>query len=468
MGKQKLKGKSLDKIGYQNNEAKSLAINIMAKHYKHYTTEAQLELLQSIQSEPEKYTEDEHLKPLAYQFIDVVEEEEFSAYQLNEESKSYSIFGKPFIDQMTIKQMDQVMRLPIAQKGALMPDAHVGYGLPIGGVLATENEIIPYGVGLDIGCRMSLSILDMSLELGMRNRHQLKMALKEKTHFGIGTMKDHFEEHEILDDKAFMETDLLRQIHGKATRQIGTSGSGNHFVEFGKVILEENNQLDLPQGEYLGILSHSGSRGMGATIAQYYTQVAMDICRLPKGSQHLAWLDLNTEAGIEYWISMNLAGEYAKACHDVIHRNLMKAIGAKLLKRVENHHNFAWKEKQEDGRELIVHRKGATPAKANELGIIPATMSEPGYIVSGKGNPSAIESASHGAGRKFSRKKAKESFTQSAIKKHLKHKGITLIGGGTDEAPMAYKKIEDVMKSQEENVRIEGTFQPLIVRMNKD
>tara|TARA_Y100000782_G_C10188526_1_gene268549 strand:+ start:8358 stop:9764 length:1407 start_codon:yes stop_codon:yes gene_type:complete len=468
MGKQKLKGKTLKKIGYQSNTARSLAINIMAKHYKHITANEQLELLQAIQATPEKYTDNETLKPIAAQFMEVVEEEHFTAYQLKEESKPYSVFGKPFIDPMAIRQMDQVMRLPIAKNGALMPDAHVGYGLPIGGVLATENEIIPYGVGLDIGCRMSLSIVDIPLAQGLRKKHQLKTALKEKTFFGIGTLKDHFEEHEVLENEAFQQTELLRQLHGKAAKQIGTSGSGNHFVEFGKVTLAENNQLNLPVGDYLGILSHSGSRGLGATVANYYTQVAMDVCRLPKGSQHLAWLDLNSEAGMEYWIAMNLAGEYAKACHDVIHRNLMKAIGARLVKRVENHHNFAWKEMQDDGCELLVHRKGATPAKANELGIIPATMSEPGYIVSGKGNPEALHSASHGAGRKFSRKKARESFTQSAIKKHLKGKGITLIGGGTDEAPMAYKNIEEVMKSQEENVKVEGTFQPFIVRMNKD
>jgi len=162
-----------------------------------------------------------------------------------------------------------------------------------------------------------------------------------------------------------------------------------------------------------------------------------------------------------------LAGDYAKACHDVIHRKLAKAIGLKAVAKVENHHNFAWKETQLDGQELIVHRKGATPAKLGQMGIIPATMLHPGYIVSGKGNEGSLNSASHGAGRKMSRKKAKETLTRSEMNKQLKAAGITLIGGGVDESPWAYKNIEDVMKSQKDLVKIEGKFYPKIVKMNK-
>jgi tRNA-splicing ligase RtcB len=162
----------------------------------------------------------------------------------------------------------------------------------------------------------------------------------------------------------------------------------------------------------------------------------------------LAWLDLNSEAGQEYWIAMNLAGDYAKACHDVIHRKMSKAMGLRPVAKVENHHNFAWKEKH-NGEELIVHRKGSTPAQQDVMGIIPATMVDPGYIVSGLGESNALHSASHGAGRKMSRKKAKESFTGSDMKKMLKHSGITLIGGGIDEAPLAYKSIDDVMDVKE-------------------
>ena len=467
MGKQKLKGKDLRKIGYKSDKTKSLAINIMSQHFKHLKKADKLELLVDLAQNSEKYKDNEHLLPLVEEFLEVVEKETFTAYKIKDEPKKYSVYGKQFIDTNTIHQMDLAMRLPIVEKGALMPDAHVGYGLPIGGVIATKNEIIPYGIGLDIGCRMALTIFDSSMDFAKRNGFLLKRTLKEETHFGIGRVRENAADHEVLESPVFKQTDLLKQLHGKAINQIGTSGSGNHFVEFGEVILEDDNNLGIPGGSYLGLLSHSGSRGFGATIAQYYTKVAMDVCRLPKGTQHLAWLDMNKAEGIEYWIAMNLAGDYAKANHDVIHQKIAKAIGLKPLIKVENHHNFAWKEKQLDSTELIVHRKGATPASQGQFGIIPGSMSAPGYIVSGKGIDGALNSASHGAGRKMSRTKAKNSLTNSEIKKHLKQKGVTLIGGGVDEAPMAYKNIEKVMAGQTELVKIEGQFIPKIVRMNK-
>jgi len=188
---------------------------------------------------------------------------------------------------------------------------------------------------------------------------------------------------------------------------------------------------------------------------------------LPAHAQHFAWLDLESEAGQEYWLSMNLAGEYAKACHDQIHYHLCKYLGIKPVAKVENHHNFAWKEKGLTGEELIVHRKGATPAAKGELGIIPGSMATSGYVVRGKGEAASLFSAAHGAGRKMSRKKAKESYTGSELKKVLSREGVTLIGGGVDEAPIAYKDIDEVMESQVNLVDVIGKFTPKIVRMDK-
>lgn len=468
MGKQKLKGKDLRKIGYRYDKEKSLAINIMAQHYKHLNKKGKLDLLLDLSENPEKYHEDENLGILAEEFMEVIEKETFKAYKLKDKPADYSVYGKKFIDQNTINQMDQVMSLPIAEKGALMPDAHVGYGMPIGGVLATKNEVVPYAVGLDIGCRMALTIFEAPIGYLTKHRHKLKESIQLHTYFGTVKRSLELYDHEILDRPEFKETELLKQLHGKARNQLGTSGSGNHFVEYGEVVIDEGNRWNIPKGNYLGLLTHSGSRGLGATIAGYYTKVAADVCRLPRGAQQLAWLDLDKAEGMEYWLSMNLAGDYAKACHDVIHQRLAKTIGLKPLVKIENHHNFAWKEMQEDGSELIVHRKGSTPAKADELGIIPASMVHPGYIVSGKGKSDALASASHGSGRKMSRTKAKNSFTRSFIKKQLKEHGVTLIGGGIDEAPNAYKDIEDVMGAQTDLVTIEGTFIPKMVRMDKD
>lgn len=226
--------------------------------------------------------------------------------------------------------------------------------------------------------------------------------------------------------------------------------------------------LNLPEGSYLALLSHSGSRGLGAAIAKHYSLLAREVCRLPREAQHFAWLDLDSEAGQEYWMSMNLAGDYARACHERIHLNLAKALGLKPLANVNNHHNFAWKEEIAQGRMAIVHRKGATPAQKGQAGLIPGSMATAGYLVCGKGVEDALNSASHGAGRAMSRQKAKDSFTQSALKKMLSQAGVTLIGGSVEEMPLAYKDIDRVMHTQETLVEVQGRFMPRIVRMNKE
>ena len=164
-------------------------------------------------------------------------------------------------------------------------------------------------------------------------------------------------------------------------------------------------------------------------------------------------------------MAMNLAGDYAKACHDNIHSRISKLLGSKPVATIENHHNFAWKQKV-NGKECVVHRKGATPAAKGELGIIPGSMTAPGFIVRGLGNENSLQSASHGAGRKFSRRACKQQFTDGAIKAKLKKAEVELIGGGVDEAPMAYKDIEQVMDDQRELVEVVGTFMPKIVRMD--
>jgi tRNA-splicing ligase RtcB len=321
---------------------------------------------------------------------------------------------------------------------------------------------------MDIGCRMSLVICNAGADYLKRYEYQLKKALTDNTHFGIEGHLEFSQEHEVLDRSEFMETALLRKLHGKAVKQLGSSGSGNHFVEFGIVEMWDDNAFGIPAGNYLGILAHSGSRGLGAAIAQHYTQLAMKNCKLPKQAQQLAWFDLDSEAGVEYWRAMNLAGDYARACHDRIRINLCKAMNLEVIKTIENHHNFAWSETSESGENIIIHRKGATPAGLGEAGIIPGNMIDPGYIVTGKGEKASLSSASHGAGRKMSRNQARESITSSSMRKMLSGKGITLIGGSPEESPLAYKNIDDVMNNQKMLVKTEGKFYPRIVRMNKE
>lgn len=290
----------------------------------------------------------------------------------------------------------------------------------------------------------------------------------EATLFGSGAQFAKPANHEVLEDPLFKALPLLQKMHDKAWRQLGSSGSGNHFVEFGKVTIRAYDEtLQVPPGDYIGLLSHSGSRALGATIANHYTQLAMQQCKLPQEAAHLAWLSMNDEDGIAYWLAMNLAGNYASACHHIIHAKIAKQLGMPPIRMVENHHNFAWKETL-NGEEVIVHRKGATPAGKDVLGIIPGSMTANGFIVKGKGATAAINSASHGAGRQMSRTEALKSITKKQLQEVLAQHGVTLLGGGLDEAPFAYKNIETVMESQQDLVAIVGTFTPRIVKMCGD
>ncbi|MDR2954773.1 MAG: RtcB family protein [Prevotella sp.] len=462
--------KELSKLGYTNNIARSLAINTISKHCKHNTKEDVITTLIDLLDNPERYKGDEIWGKLAEHFSPTLTGKQFTVYNLLDTPLSYKTYGGKFIESLAKQQMELAMRLPVTVAGALMPDAHAGYGLPIGGVLAVENAVIPYAVGVDIGCRMSLTVFDAKSDYLKRYSHQIKGALKEYTHFGMDGCLGFPQEHEILDRSDFQLTPLLKMLHGKVVRQLGSSGGGNHFVEFGDIELTENNVLNLPQGNYMTLLSHSGSRGMGAAIARHYSDIAREVCKLPREAQHFAWLGLDTETGQEYWMSMNLnlAGDFAQACHERIHINLSKALGLKAIANVNNHHNFAWREEIATSRYAIVHRKGATPAGKGVAGFIPGSMATAGYLVCGKGEIDSLNSASHGAGRAMSRSKAKEQFTQSALKKLLSQQEVTLIGGSVEEMPLAYKDIDRIMQAQESLVEIHGRFMPRIVRMNKE
>ncbi|PYK62685.1 MAG: RNA-splicing ligase RtcB [Verrucomicrobia bacterium] len=354
-----------------------------------------------------------------------------------------------------VMQMEKACLLPVSVAGALMPDAHVGYGLPIGGVLATENAVIPYAVGVDIACRMKMTVLDIPVRDLERKQDRLTRAIEAETRFGVGAN--------------FKHSGVTKQNKDRAWSQLGTSGSGNHFVEFG--LFTAHSQInELEAGTYVALLSHSGSRGTGAAVCDHYSKLAFGRCRSALSSEllRLAWLPLDSQEGQAYWNAMELMGRYAAANHACIHRHITENLGAQVLLDLENHHNFAWKEKHViDGveREVIVHRKGATPAGQGVLGIIPGSMASPGFVVSGKGNPESLDSASHGAGRAMSRKAANEKFNWKDVNRFLKQQGVTLISAGLDEVPMAYKNIREVMAAQKDLVTILGQFDPKLVKM---
>ena len=371
------------------------------------------------------------------------------------------------LEHEAIMQMERACLLPVAVAGALMADAHVGYGLPIGGVLATENAVIPYAVGVDIACRMKMTVLDLPVRDLQQKPDRLTRAIEAETRFGVGANFQQRRRHEVL-DADWSASPITLQHKDRAWSQLGTSGSGNHFVEFG-LFTAHGRIENLEPGTYVALLSHSGSRGTGAAVCDHYSKLAFAQFKdLPSELKRLAWLSLDSQEGQEYWNAMELMGQYAAANHALIHQHLAENLGAQVLLDLENHHNFAWKEKHVIGgveREVIVHRKGATPAGDGVLGIIPGSMASPGFVVSGKGNPDSLNSASHGAGRAMSRKAANEKFNWKDVNRLLRDRGVTLISAGLDEVPMAYKNIREVMAAQNDLVAVLGQFDPKLVKM---
>ena len=456
-------------VGFTAGRSLGMALKL-AEKMNQLSKNEMLVHLKNILTHPVNFLDDEVYADLASSLIEEASLLEDDTIALKEVGADYIMYGADNIEDRAKIQMAVAMKLPVTVAGALMPDAHPGYGLPIGGVLATKNAIIPYGVGVDIGCRMALSIYDIPPTHFFENESKYKRELIAQTKFGAGHgfQGQYKADHEVLDSGVFNSIGIVRDLKDKASSQLGSSGGGNHFVEFGVIEFKEKDEgLGIEKGNYLALLSHSGSRGLGATIAGHYTKLAKQICKLPQEAANLAYLDLNTEAGQEYWLAMNLAGDYASACHEIIHAKIAKALGASVLAKVENHHNFAWKEIWY-GQDVIVHRKGSTPAGKGVMGIIPGSMTAPGFLVRGKGVEQSINSASHGAGRQMSRTKANKEISKQAMKAVLKEHGVTLIGAGKDEAPMVYKNIHTVMAAQNELVDIVATFTPKMVRMAND
>lgn len=454
-----MKPRELRKLGIAEKEAVKKAGQCIAKARSAGWKQKELRLLvREIAEEPERFAHHPQFGSLAEALIEKPRE----AFKPRNAPAPYHEWGEN-LDPKSIDQMKNACLLPVAVQGALMPDAHMGYGLPIGGVLATDNAVIPYAVGVDIACRMMLTVTDIPVTTLRGEKQRLINILKEQTRFGMGAHFRSPHDHAVM-DADWSVTPLTKKIKDKAHSQLGTSGSGNHFVEYGTLTLDRPD-LSCAKGTYLAILSHSGSRGAGSRIATHYSKLAMtQHPELPRPLKHLAWLELDSEDGQAYWAAMNLMGEYASANHHVLHRELVRALRCNIHAQVENHHNFAWRE-EHNGRSVIVHRKGATPAGKGVLGVIPGSMASPAFVVRGKGSVPAMNSASHGAGRVMSRSQAKQSFSWSTVKKELAKAGVTLISADIDEVPGVYKDIHTVMAQQDDLVEIVARFDPVIVKM---
>ncbi len=452
--------KDLIRLGVPPGEANRRGMEFIARYILKGLDKATLQAdVEAIVRNPGAFTEDELRGEFAKSLLR-------SERTIREAPAAWRQWGEG-LESEAINQMGRACQLPVAVAGALMPDAHVGYGLPIGGVLATDNAVIPYAVGVDIACRMKLTVLDLPLRELERQREKLVKAIEAETRFGVGATFKQRREHEVL-EADWSVSKITQQNKDRAWSQLGTSGSGNHFVEFG-VFTNEQPLEALAPGEYVALLSHSGSRGTGAAVCDYYSKLAMSVHPdLPKEHKHLAWLSLDSEEGQEYWAAMELMGRYAAANHSLIHRHIARHLGLNVLLDVENHHNFAWKERHViDGieRDVVVHRKGATPAGEGVLGIIPGSMASPGFLVRGKGNVPSLKSASHGAGRVMSRTKAMQTFEWEKVNRILKERGVKLISAGLDEVPGVYKDIHQVMADQSDLVEVLGRFDPKLVKM---
>lgn len=474
---QPITGRDLMEAGWQPGPVMGAALDVAEALQRDQLDRAEiLARLAQVRHSPASYQADPLLGTLAERLIALEGTPTEPLDPIRETPIPFQVWGDDF-EPVTLEQLRNAAHLPISQAAALMPDGHPGYGLPIGGVLGTDNSVIPYGVGMDIACRMRLSIFDETPDLLSAQRERFRKALLFNTRFGIGDRDGAWHgrdrrEHPLLDDPRWEELPLLRRLHDKAVEQMGTSGTSNHFAEWAALTaLEDVPRLGLVAGDSrLCFVTHSGSRGVGATIAQSYTRIAKDAHpKLPKKYQELAWLDLDSEAGQEYWLAMQVAGDFASACHQTIHQTVIAAAGLESAAFVENHHNFAWQEEY-GGRTLIVHRKGATPAAKDVLGVIPGTMADKGYIVVGLGNEAALNSSSHGAGRPRSRTASKQLITRHQRDAYLQQRGVELLNpeAGVDEAPQAYKNPAEVLAQQSDLVRPIATFMPLMVMMAGD
>jgi tRNA-splicing ligase RtcB len=455
-----MNAKHLLQLGVPLGEATRLAFHFISRYCLSGGDKTRLATeVEAIVKNPTAFTDD----PLRSDFAKALL---VAPPPLRTEPAKYRQWGEG-LEHEAVMQMEKACLLPVSVLGALMPDAHVGYGLPIGGVLATENAVIPYAVGVDIACRMKMTVLDIPLRDLEHKQDRLTRTIEAETRFGVGANFKQRRAHDVLDADWSISPITLRN-KDKAWAQLGTSGSGNHFVEFG-VFTVTDSAAGLAPGEYVALLSHSGSRGTGAMVCDHYSRLAFkQHPELPKELLRLAWLPLDQAEGQEYWAAMELMGQYAAANHALIHQHIAANLGVQVLLDLENHHNFAWKERHVINgveREVIVHRKGATPAGAGVLGIIPGSMASPGFVVRGRGNPESLNSASHGAGRCMSRTQAVKTLSWKKANALLREHGVTLISAGLDEVPMVYKDIHAVMAHQADLVEVLGRFDPRLVKM---
>ncbi len=369
------------------------------------------------------------------------------------------------IEDGALDQAKNLANLPFAFKHiAIMPDAHQGYGMPIGGVMATRGVVIPSAVGVDVGCgvcavKTSLTEIENLKEIMSEIRKVVPVGFnkhKEEQEFSLMPYDDN---HDV---SLYDDYKIVYKEYNNALMSLGTLGGGNHFIEIQK-----------DSDGHIWVMLHSGSRNLGYTIAQYYNKLAIGLneqwhSQVPK-KWELAFLPLDTNEGRAYMREMNYAVEYAFANRKLMMDRIMNIIesfeSVKFASMINIAHNYAAMENH-FGQNVMVHRKGATLARKGTMGIIPGSQGTKSYIVEGLGNPDSFQSCSHGAGRVMGRRQAQRELDFESEVKKLEDQGILHSIRGVkdlDEASGAYKPIEEVMANQTDLVEIKVELTPLAV-----
>jgi tRNA-splicing ligase RtcB len=364
------------------------------------------------------------------------------------------IFGDH--DEATVAQMRNCMALGNVVGGVICADGHLGYAQPVGGVIAYEGQISISGVGFDIGCGNMAVRLDTRFSDIAQHISPIIKDVQKTISFGIGRTNNERVEHAMFDEgDSWREADR-EDYRQKAISQLGTVGSGNHYVD---LLRDEDGFV------WIGV--HFGSRGLGHSSATKYLKAAggRDGMNVPP-----TVIDENSELGRRYIAAMELAGRYAYAGREWVVERVRKIIGGDVTEMVHNHHNYAWRETH-DGRDLWVVRKGATPAAPGQKGFVGGSMGDDAVILEGVESPEAkasLYSTVHGAGRLFGRKEAKRRFTREEMDSWLHARGVVLVGGDLDESPMAYRRLPDVLAAHNASTRVLHTLRPFAVAMAGD
>ena len=384
------------------------------------------------------------------------------------------IFGTH--DPKTLAQLADVASR--AERVALMADGHLGYVMPIGGVAAYRRKVSVVGVGFDIACGNAAIRTNLTLEQFLPNElQQLADEIQATISFGIGRNNqadDAPTEHPLFESPVWgaIPTKPDRaSLNAKARNQLGTVGSGNHYVD---VFADEQGRL------WVGV--HFGSRGFGHTVASGFLALSQGKKWGERVPEAEALLSIDEPLGHDYWHLMNLAGEYAYAGREWVARKVVSILGGREMELVHNHHNFAWTE-QHDGEEYIVVRKGATPAFPGQKGFVGGSMGDDAVILAGAAGDTdeqrgALYSTVHGAGRVMSRTEARGKINRKTgevkspgkvswemLREWVGGKGVILRGGGLDESPHAYRRLPDVLAAQGSTVQVLHTLRPIIVVM---